>query len=67
MPRRDLLDRLVPAQCLKRNTGLELTTPLRKGERLQEKIEAQLARLKDAPRLVRSFFRAPGVAYITEW
>lgn len=41
--------------------------PLRKGERLRDKIEAQLARIKDAPRLVRSFFRAPSVAYITDW
>jgi transposase len=41
--------------------------PLRKGERLQDKIEAQLARIKDAPRLVRSFFRAPSVAYIADW
>ena len=40
-------------------------TPLRKGERLREKIEAQLARIKGAPRLIRSFFRAPSVAYIT--
>jgi hypothetical protein len=31
-------------------------TPLRRGERLQDKIEAQLARIKRAPRLVRSFF-----------
>jgi transposase len=42
-------------------------TPLRKGERLQDKIEAQLARIKNAPRLVRSFFQAPTVAYITDW
>ena len=42
-------------------------TPLRKGERLQEKIEVQLARLKDTPRLIRSFFRAPSVSYITDW
>ena len=41
--------------------------PLRKGERLQDKVEAQLARLKAAPRLIRSFFRAPSVAYITDW
>lgn len=41
-------------------------TPLRKGERLQDKIEAQLARIKNAPRLVRSFFRAPSVAYISD-
>jgi transposase len=40
-------------------------TPLRQGERLQDKIAAQLARVKQAPSLVRSFFRAPSVAYIT--
>ena len=42
-------------------------TPLRKGERLQDKIEAQLASIKQTPPLVRSFFRAPNVAYITDW
>jgi len=41
-------------------------TPLRKGERLQEKVEAQLAGIKKAPRLVRSFFQAPSVSYITD-
>jgi Transposase and inactivated derivatives len=33
-------------------------TPLRKGERLRDKIEAQLATIKTLPRLVRSFFQA---------
>ena len=41
-------------------------TPLRKGERLRDKIEAQLAKMKTLPRLVRSFFQAPSVAYITD-
>lgn len=41
-------------------------TPLRKGERLREKIEAQLARIKDMPRLIRSFFKTPSVSYITD-
>ena len=41
-------------------------TPLRKGERLREKIDAQLAAIKRAPALVRSFFLAPSVAYITD-
>ena len=41
--------------------------PLRKGESLLEKIEAQLADIKKAPALVRSFFRAPSVAYISDW
>ena len=42
-------------------------TPLRKGEKLSDKIEAQLAAIKKAPQLVRSFFKAPDVAYITDW
>ena len=41
--------------------------PLRKGEKLLDKIEAQLAEIKKAPGLVRSFFMAPSVAYITDW
>ena len=41
--------------------------PLRQGEKLQEKIEAQLAAIKRAPQLVRSLFKAPSVAYITDW
>lgn len=41
--------------------------PLRKGERLRDKIEEQLAAIKAAPQLIRSFFRAPSVAYITDW
>jgi transposase len=42
-------------------------TPLRKGERLQEKIETQLAAIRRMPGLVRSFFKAPGVSYIIDW
>ncbi len=42
-------------------------TPLRKGEKLQDKIEAQLTALKKASRLLRSFFNAPNVAYIADW
>ena len=41
--------------------------PLRRGETLQEKIEAQLGALKRMPRLIRSFFNAPSVSYITDW
>ena len=40
--------------------------PLRKGEKLREKIDAQLAAIKRAPALVRSFFLTPSVAYITD-
>ena len=38
--------------------------PLRAGETLREKIEAQLIHLKRMPDLLRSFFHAPSVAYI---
>lgn len=42
-------------------------TPLRKGEKLRDKIDAQLAAIKASPRLVRSFFKHPTVAYISDW
>lgn len=41
-------------------------SPLRKGEQLQTKVAAQLAEIKRSPRLVRSFFLEPNVAYITD-
>ena len=40
-------------------------TPLRR-EKLQAKIEAQLSAIKRMPQLIRSFFNAPSVAYITD-
>ena len=42
-------------------------TPLRKGEKLKEKIDAQLIAIKKLPSLGRSFFTVPSVAYITDW
>jgi transposase len=42
-------------------------TPLREGEKPRDKVDAQLASIKKTPRLVRSFFTAPSVAYITDW
>lgn len=41
--------------------------PLQKGEILRERIEEQLAKIKAMPNLVRSFFRAPSVAYIGDY
>ena len=41
--------------------------PLRRGEKLQAKIEAQLSAIKRMPQLIRSFFKAPSVSYITDW
>jgi len=40
--------------------------PLRKGEKLRDMIEKQLATLKRTPALLRSFFQVPSVAYIVD-
>ena len=40
--------------------------PLQKGEKLAERIHAQLADIGRRPALVRSFFRHPSVAYISD-
>ena len=40
--------------------------PLQMGEKLRDKIDTQLATLKKMPHLIRSFFRTPSVAYITD-
>lgn len=37
--------------------------PLRRNESLRDRVEADLAKIKSLPRLVKSFFRAPSVAY----
>ena len=36
--------------------------PLRRGEKLQAKIDAQLSAIKRIPQLIRSFCNAPSVA-----
>ena len=48
-----------------KRTGVS-RTPLRKGEKLSEKIDAQLATIKNMPSLVRAFFKAPSIANITD-
>ena len=40
--------------------------PLRRGESLHERVQQDLENIKRAPTLVRSFFRAPSVAYTTD-
>ena len=40
--------------------------PLQKGEKLEPRVAAQLAEIGNNPKLVRSFFRHPSVAYITD-
>ena len=40
--------------------------PLHRGETLREKIEEQLAKIQKLPSLIRSFFKAPSVAYISD-
>jgi transposase len=46
-----------------KRTGMA-RSPLKRGESLRERIEAQLAKLQQMPHLIRSFFQAPSVAYI---
>lgn len=40
--------------------------PLRKGEKLQDRVDAQLHAVASNPALVQSFFRHPSVAYISD-
>ena len=40
--------------------------PLQAGEKLEIRIDAELAAVKRNPKLVRSFFEAPTVAYISD-
>lgn len=40
--------------------------PLRQGEKLRERVDAQLQAVADDPDLVKSFFKHPSVAYITD-
>ena len=40
--------------------------PLRKGDHLQSCIDADLQAIQRDPKLVRSFFHAPSVAYISD-
>lgn len=40
--------------------------PLQKGERLEPRVAAQRAEIGNNPKLVRSFFRHPSVAYISD-
>jgi len=40
--------------------------PLQKGEKLQQRIDDQLAEIGNNPALVRSFFKHPRVAYISD-
>ncbi len=41
-------------------------TPLRRDESLRSRVESDLAAIQSRPALVRSFFRAPSVAYTTD-
>jgi len=40
--------------------------PLRKGEKLRDRVDEQLQSVADDPDLVKSFFKHPSVAYITD-
>jgi transposase len=40
---------------------------LKKGEKLQDRVDQQLQDIADNPPLVRAFFKHPSVAYISDW
>jgi transposase len=40
--------------------------PLQAGEHLDQRIDAELAAVQRNPKLVRSFFKHPSVAYVTD-
>lgn len=40
--------------------------PLRKGEKLRDRVDAKLRSVADDPNLVRSFFKHPSVAYVSD-
>ena len=40
--------------------------PLQKGEKLEERVNARLAKIGNSPALIRSFFKHPSVAYIAD-
>ena len=42
-------------------------SPLKAGENLQCRVDAQLQNIADNPALVKAFFRHPSVSYITDW
>jgi transposase len=42
-------------------------SPLKKGEKLKEKVDQQLQKIADDPALVRAFFKHPDVAYVSDW
>lgn len=49
-----------------KRTGTALST-LQKGEKLRDRVHTQLAEISNDPPLVRSFFRHPGVTYISDF
>lgn len=42
-------------------------SPLRKGDKLKDRVDQQLQSIADDPALVHSFFRHPSVAYISDF
>ena len=40
--------------------------PLMKGEKLQDRVQEQLQKIGQTPKLVRSFFKPPSVDYISD-
>ncbi len=49
-----------------KRTGV-VRAPLQRGDKLKDKIEAQLSTIRRMPQLIRSFFQPPSVADIADW
>ena len=56
-------DELVWSYAKRTRTG---RSPLRTGEKLADRVHEQLTQIKARPDLMRSFFRHPSVAYISD-
>ncbi|GKT27096.1 hypothetical protein AVHM3334_22780 [Acidovorax sp. SUPP3334] len=63
MPKRWIPDELVWSHA--KRTGVA-RSPLRKGDKLKERVDAQLQSVAEDPALIRSFFRHLSVAYISD-
>ena len=42
-------------------------SPLRAGEQLADRVHQKLSRMQEDPALIRSFFRHPSVAYLSDY
>ena len=56
----------LPGYALPTSSFATTWARIKKNERLKDRVEKDLAKIKRSPRLVRSFFRAESVGYIKD-